>query len=188
MKPYTDCTDAELVRDARRDPDAFAVLYDRYAQRAVGWARRGGVPDADVLDLVGELFAQAWRSRRRFRDPGDGDAAGWLFGIARNLVARYHRRGRMEDSARRRLGLEIESSAAEIDRVEARLSALDGRVELEAALAALPPAQARAVRLRVVDDLNYAEIGTRLSCTPVTARKRVSLGLRTLRAHLNPEA
>ena len=28
---------------------------------------------SDALDLVSELFARAWVSRKRFRDPGDGD-------------------------------------------------------------------------------------------------------------------
>jgi RNA polymerase sigma-70 factor (ECF subfamily) len=118
-------TDAELLRAARRDADAFAELYDRYARRAVGWARRGGVAEPDVVDLAAELFAEAWRSRRRFRDPGDGSAS-----------------------------------------------------ELELAVAGLPPAQATAVRLRIVDELPYDEIASRLSCTPVTARKRAGGGWR----------
>jgi RNA polymerase sigma-70 factor (ECF subfamily) len=188
VSPYSTRTDAELLRAADRDADAFAALYDRYARRAVSWARRGGVPDADVVDLVAELFAQAWRSRRRFRDPGDGDAGGWLHGIARNLIARYHRRGRNETAARRRLGLDRDTGTAELERAAARLDAARGAPAVEAALAALPAGQARAVRLRVVEGLEYAEIAARLSCTPVTARKQVSLGLNALRTTLDLEA
>jgi RNA polymerase sigma-70 factor (ECF subfamily) len=156
-------TDADLIRAADHDADAFAELYDRYVRQAVAWARHGGVQESDVVDVVAELFAQAWRSRRRFRDPGDGGAGAWLRGIARHLIARYHRRGRADDSARRRLA------------------------ELELAVDGLPPAQATAVRLRVVDELPYDEIASRLACTPVTARKHVSLGLRALRNTLDPE-
>ncbi|HWM10549.1 MAG TPA: sigma-70 family RNA polymerase sigma factor [Solirubrobacteraceae bacterium] len=174
-------TDAELLRTARRDADAFAELYDRYAQRAVGWARRGGVAEADVVDLAAELFAEAWRSRRRFRDPGDGSAAAWLHGIARHLIARYHRRARVDDSARRRLGMSLDYAVEQVVQLDG-----DGG-ELELAVAGLPPAQATAVRLRIVDELPYDEIASRLSCTPVTARKHVSLGLRALRNTLDPE-
>lgn len=188
MSSYTTRTDADLLRAADRDADAFAVLYDRYAQRAVAWARRGGVPDADVVDLVAELFAQAWRSRRRFADPGDGSAGGWLHGIARNLIAHYHRRGRNETAARRRLRLDRDAGTADLERAAARLDAARGAPAVEAALDALPAGQARAVRLRVVDGLEYAEIAARLSCTPVTARKQVSLGLNTLRNKLDLEA
>jgi RNA polymerase sigma factor (sigma-70 family) len=181
MERHEDRTDAALIAAAGRDPDAFTELYDRYARHAVAWARRGGVAEPDVVDLVGELFAQAWRSRRRFRDPGDGTAGPWLRAIARHLVARYHRKGRAEDSARRRLGMPVEDAAPPAD------AGLGGRPDLDAALALLPPAQAVAVRLRVVDELAYDEIGSRLSCTPVTARKHVSLGLRALRGSLDRE-
>jgi RNA polymerase sigma factor (sigma-70 family) len=174
-------TDAELLRASRRDPDAFAALYDRYARRAAGWAAYAGVAEADVLDVVAELFAQAWRSRRRFRDPGDGSAAAWLRAIVRHIAAHYHRRGSVETAARKRLDLTVERTAPPGEEPPARLDAAGLGAGLETALAALPPAQATAVRLRVVDELGYAEIGSRLSCTPVTARKHVSLGLRHLR-------
>jgi RNA polymerase sigma factor (sigma-70 family) len=180
-------TDAELVRAADRDADAFAELYDRYARDAVAWARRGGVQEPDVVDVVAELFAQAWRSRRRFRDPGDGGAGAWLHGIARHLIARYHRRGRADDSARRRLGMAVDHSGASLDTAVERLALLDRRDELELAVAGLPPAQAVAVRLRVVDELSYDEIASRLACTPAAARKHVSLGLQALRNTLGSE-
>ncbi len=163
-------------------------LYDRYAMRAAQWAARAGIPAVDVVDVVGELFAQAWRSRRRFRDPGDGSAAAWLRAIVRHIASHYHRRGTVEASARRRLGLTVEHSSSIEDETEFLTPGADAGSELELALAALPPAQAAAVRLRVVDELDYAEIGDRLSCTPVTARKHVSLGLRLLRGTLNQEA
>jgi RNA polymerase sigma factor (sigma-70 family) len=180
-------TDAELIRAADHDADAFAELYDRYARDAVTWARRGGVQEPDVVDVVAELFAQAWRSRRRFRDPGDGGAGAWLHGIGRHLIARYHRRGRADDSARRRLGMDVDHSDALLDTAVDRLALLDRREELELAVASLPPAQATAVRLRVVHELPYAEIASRLACTPATARKHVSLGLQALRHTVDPE-
>lgn len=150
----------------------------RRARRAIGH------PEADVVDVVAELFAQAWRSRSRFRDPGDGSAAAWLYGICRHIAAHHHRSGRVQDAARRRLGLTPDGAGAASGGPEDRIG--DHR-ELEDALAALPPAQATAVRLRVVDELDYAAIGARLSCTPVTARKHVSLGLRRLRRTLEQD-
>jgi RNA polymerase sigma factor (sigma-70 family) len=182
MDRYASRTDADLLDAASRDPDAFVALYDRYARAAARWAIRAGIPEPDAVDVVAELFAQAWRSRRRFRDPGDGSAGAWLYAICRHITAHYHRRGRVQVAARRRLGLDIEAPPAD------PAEALDDRRQLEDALAVLPPAQAAAVRLRVIDELDYAEIGDRLSCTPVTARKHVSLGLRQLRGVLDREA
>ncbi len=46
---------------------------------------------------MAETFAQAFASRRRFRDRGLG-ATGWLYGIARHLLARYFRTGAVDGS------------------------------------------------------------------------------------------
>jgi len=56
--------DAELLAAAKREAEAFGKLYDRYAVQAYGWARRAGLGEADALDLVAELFAQAWNRPR----------------------------------------------------------------------------------------------------------------------------
>jgi RNA polymerase sigma-70 factor (ECF subfamily) len=177
-------TDAELLEAAASDPPAFAELYDRYAEQLYRWARRAGLAQSDALDLVGELFARAWVSRMRFRDPGDGSASRWLFGIARNLVAGYRRSGSVDARARRRLRLQTAAVGDAAEIVDERVDAAARRPALERALAALPDRQRDAVRMRVVDGLDYAEIATRLSCTETTARKWVSLGLRFLRTQM----
>ena len=57
-----------------------------------------------AADLTAETFAAALASRRRF-DPAKGPAIGWLYGIARHKLARTLERGRVEDRARRTLGM-----------------------------------------------------------------------------------
>ena len=176
-------SDAELLAAASRDPEAFGELYDRYAGPAFGWARRAGLREADALDLVAELFAKAWVSRRRFRPPGDGSAAGWLYGIARNLVAAQRRRGRIDQAARRRLGMPLAVESVD-DTVVERVDAAATRRRLDVAMGDLPAAQRAALEMRVVGELAYPELAARLDCTETTARKRVSLGLRFLRDRL----
>jgi DNA-directed RNA polymerase specialized sigma24 family protein len=62
-------TDAELLRDARRDAHAFGELYARQVAAVHDWhARR--IPWA-AADLTAETFARAWLARRRFRDRRD---------------------------------------------------------------------------------------------------------------------
>jgi RNA polymerase sigma-70 factor (ECF subfamily) len=184
MSPRSTRTDAELLAAAATSPDAFGELYDRHAEDLYRWARRAGLTDADALELVSELFARAWVSRGRFRDPGDGGARGWLFGIARNLVAAHRRTARIEARARRRLGIAVDAEADPGDSVPGRLDATADRSALERALDALPAAQRDAVRMRVVDELDYPAIALRLRCTETTARQWVSRGLRLVRAAL----
>jgi RNA polymerase sigma-70 factor, ECF subfamily len=184
MGDYRARTDAELLAAASTEPEAFGELHDRHADAIYRWARRGGLSQADALDLVGESFARAWVGRKRFRDPGDGNAAPWLFGIARNLVATHRRSGQIEARARRRLRVPRVEEPDPSDGVAERVDAFAMRDDLVRALQSLPEPQRHAIRLRVVDGLGYPDIALKLDCTETTARKWVSLGLRFLRARM----
>lgn len=173
-------SDAQLVAAAREDPEAFRCLYDRYAERLHAFfARRTGSRDA-ALDLTAETFAQAWISRRRFRDLAGGSAGPWLFTIARRVLIASVKRRRLEATALERLQVEHRGTAVVPD--ERWLHGLDE--DLAAALDTLPREQRRALELRVVGGLSYAGVAERLGCSPTAARIRVSRGLARLRARL----
>src|ERR1700760_4426670 len=94
--------DEALLRGDARD---FARFYRRREDAVLAFFLRR-VGSADVaLDLTAETFARALDGRRRF-DASLGDAGGWLFGIARNVLASSVKRGRVDDSMRRRLKME----------------------------------------------------------------------------------
>lgn len=97
-------SDVELLRAARADPDAFGDFYRRHAVAVERWIRAHTPDIATAADLTAETFAQALVSLDRFRGKTDESARGWLDGIARNLVRRYHRRGRVELATCQRLG------------------------------------------------------------------------------------
>jgi len=165
-------TDADLLAAARTDATAFRVFYERYAERIYGYhLRRTREPEA-AHDLTAETFAQAWFARRRFRDRAGGTAGPWLFAIARNVLVSSVRRRRLERSACERLGVAVEAQAAPDE------SWLDG---LDDALDDLPSGLGDAIRLRVVDELEYDDVARRLGTTPAAARVRVHRGLNALR-------
>jgi RNA polymerase sigma-70 factor (ECF subfamily) len=171
-------SDAALIAAARTDARAFRELYDRYAERVLGYHLRRTRDEDAAHELTAETFAQAWLVRTRFRDECDGTAGPWLFGIARNVLLMSVRRTRLEAAARERLGLPVAPAPAE----EAWLDGLDE------ALDALPETQREAIRLRVVDDLTYDDVAVALGTTPAAARVRVHRGLSALRARLTKEA
>jgi RNA polymerase sigma-70 factor (ECF subfamily) len=85
-------SDASLVARAKRDPDAFGLLYERHRDRIVRYCfyRLGDWADAE--DAANEVFAGAFVRLGRFDDRGDAFAP-WLFRIAHNeVVDRYRRR------------------------------------------------------------------------------------------------
>jgi len=169
-------TDAELLAEARREPEAFGELYARHVDAVHDWhARR--IPWA-AADLTAETFAQAWLVRRRFRDRRQGTALPWLLGIARNVLRESARRDRIATRARERLGLPLDLAAEEeYEAVEERLSP---RSELARSMAELPDRERRALELRVVDGLPYAAVADTLGIRPAAARLRVSRALRRL--------
>jgi RNA polymerase sigma-70 factor (ECF subfamily) len=174
-------TDAELILASRRDPRAFRALYDRWAERLLAYFYRR-VLDAEVAaDLLAETFAVAYERRGRFRDRGEPGAA-WLYGIAAKELSHWFRRQEVERRALRRLGVAVPALDDEsIARIEALIDMDAHRAALAGALARMSAGERSAVELRVVGELDYGEIASRLSCTPAAARVRVHRGL----AHLN---
>jgi RNA polymerase sigma-70 factor (ECF subfamily) len=170
--------DRELLRAG--DGDAFAVLYDRHVGAVFAWARRRAGDHA--ADLTAETFARAWMSRRRFREHPSGTARPWLLGIAANVLHDSLRKRCIEDRARVRLGLpERLMMDSELEAVDDRLSLPEAVIQ---ALDGLPEAEQTLLRLRAVEERPYAEIASRLGCTPQAARLRVSRLLRQLQLTL----
>jgi RNA polymerase sigma-70 factor (ECF subfamily) len=171
---FSKASDAELFRAG--DADAFAEIYDRYVRQVFGWARaRAG---EHAADLTAEVFARAWLSRGRFRTRDGAPALPWLLGIAQKVLRDSLRRRRVEDSARRRLGLpRTFAPDGEIERVDERLSLPDSAQD---AFSSLPERDRELMRLRVVEERPYSEIAVRMRCTPQAARLRVSRVLRQL--------
>jgi RNA polymerase sigma factor (sigma-70 family) len=172
--------DDELLRRARTEADAFGLFFDRYAARVHRYFARAVGNQVVATDLTAETFAQALVSLERFRGRGSDSAAAWLFGIARRVLLRSLRDQRREAGARRRLQIPVAVGAWEETQSDARLDGAALGRALAGALASLTAGQAAAVRLRVIEQLEYAEVGRALGCSSVAARIRVSRGLRVL--------
>ncbi len=127
-----------------------------------------------AADLAAETFAVALVAARKYR--GDGaPASAWLVGIARNTLFASLRRSRVEDRARRRLGMEpIELD----DELLARIERIGGDSRVETLLGA---ADARAVRRRAGAGARRSRTTPRsrlrLRCSESVIRQRVHRGL-----------
>jgi RNA polymerase sigma factor (sigma-70 family) len=170
--------DDELLALTPRRPEAFAVFYRRHERVVLAYLmRRTGDPEL-AADLAAETFAAALLGVRRF-DARRGPALAWTFGIAQHKLLRAVEKGRVEDRARRKLGLPpllLEDEALE------RVERLAGDARVEELLRRLPAAQAEAVRARVIDEHPYGRIAAAVRCSESVIRQRVSRGLATLRA------
>lgn len=172
-------SDAQLLRAARRgDVDAFDVFYRRYNRLLASYLRRRSASAELAADLMAEAFAAALVMVARDRDIPD-DPAAWIFAVARNKLADSQRRGVVEDRARRLLELE---PVVLDDEDLRRIDSLGTAVGVEELLHVLPRSQRDAVKARVLDEREYADIAKELRCSDLVVRKRVSRGLATLRS------
>jgi RNA polymerase sigma factor (sigma-70 family) len=163
------------------DREAFAELYRTYLPLVLRWCLRATGDRELAADLSSEVFAEALVKCGRYR-PELGSVGAWLLGIAANKLRESRRRKRIEDSARRKLGLEPEAfTDADLELVD-ELVGMDDR--LEALTQQLPVELREAVVARIIHERSYEEIAVDLRCSKSLVRQRVSRGLRTLRSDL----
>jgi RNA polymerase sigma factor (sigma-70 family) len=174
--------DADLVaRIAAGDKAAFDAIYDRYLPLVLRWSLRETGNREVAADLAAETFAAALIASPRYRSR-KGSVGTWLLGIARNKLRESRRSKRIEDSARRRIGLDsVTFAETDFERVDELVSIDPAVLGL---LETLSPALRDAVSQHVIQERSYEEIAQELSCSESVVRQRVSRGLRALRSEL----
>ena len=174
--------DTELLRRASRgDGEAYEAYYRRHVAVIHAWfLRRTGEREV-AEDLAAETFAVALCGVRRFRGEHDRAAAAWLYAIAGHELGRFLQQRRAGDACRRALGILLERDGAS-DLALPATADLDE--QLERALQSLPSEQQRVIRLRVLLELDYDDVGRELACSPATARQRMARALGQLRRRL----
>jgi RNA polymerase sigma-70 factor, ECF subfamily len=171
--------DHELVRAAQKgERDALDRLLRRHYERVYAVCRRITGNDADAADASQEAMVAAVRGLARF----DHRAAfsTWIYRIATNASLDELRRRR-----RRPVPDNSESGLEQLDpNSTSRFEALGDRLQLDAAIAALPPDFRAAVVLRDVADLDYEEIATVLDVPIGTVKSRIARARSALAASL----
>lgn len=77
------------LASAKPTPLDTEAVFRAHGAEVSRWVRALAGPDADVEDLVQEVFIAVHRARSGFR--GDSALTTWLFGITNNLVKRHRR-------------------------------------------------------------------------------------------------
>jgi RNA polymerase sigma-70 factor, ECF subfamily len=173
-------SDSELLTVSATEPGAFAVLYRRHAEDLLRYFARRTLDPESAAELTAETFAQAFASRKTYRDTGANGVA-WIYGVARHQLSRFFRSGRVDAAARRRLGMpERDLPPADYERIEDLVDFEPIRGAIADALETLREDHREALRFRVIEGLSYPEVARRLRCSEDNARQRVSRGLRRL--------
>ena len=185
----TETSAAELVwvdRIRAGDVDAFEALYRKYWQPLYAFAFRYVRSKEDAEEVVQDVFFRIWRGR-----------ADWVpAGAVRNYVycaVRNAARDRLERAAvARRWGGRGAGGhvgqAATAAAIQSELEAAELVAAVQRALDELPPKRSAVCKLRLIDELSYAQIADRLGIREKTVETQLARGLKFLRDRIRPGA
>jgi RNA polymerase sigma-70 factor (ECF subfamily) len=156
-KKLPQLSDKDVLRFAADgDSEAFGELYDRYVNRIYTYIyyRTGNQHDAE--DLTARVFYRAMRHITNYQDRGLPLSA-WLYRIAHNLVANWHR----DNSRRKEIPLDDGYNLTQQSGVhpESALEKTEEREELLRVIRGLPEERQQLIVLKFVEHLSNAEIG-----------------------------
>ena len=177
-------SDTELVDLAKAgDKDAFGELYERYLDKIYSYVyyRMGNHHDAE--DLTARVFFRAMAHIENYTERGVPFQA-WLYRIAHNLVANWHR-----DRGRRKVIPLDEFLAASLksDAPDAQAEDKEERDALREAIRRLPEERQQLLLLKFVEHLSNAEIGEIMNRTEGAIKSLYHRTLLALRDELESQ-
>jgi RNA polymerase sigma-70 factor (ECF subfamily) len=163
-------TDGDLIRRvARRDANAFEMLYRRYARPVFGLALRRLGDRMRAEDAVQEAFAAVWRSAKTYK-PERGAGAPWLYAVARNAIV-DRSRSRAEPPG------EAPDTPASEPGPEERTEAAYVSWRVHRALEDLPQKERDVIELAYYGGLSQSEVADFLGIPLGTVKTRTRAGL-----------
>ncbi|HTC81644.1 MAG TPA: sigma-70 family RNA polymerase sigma factor [Acidimicrobiia bacterium] len=166
------------------DPDATRAFLQRFRGRVYGLAVAMLHDRAVAEDVAQEVFVRAWRHGPSY-DPRLGTVSNWLLRITRNLALDRLRRRRKEIEIIDPDILESLVTSTRPSAVEDAAITSDMAAAVTAALAQVPPEQRRALILAAYYGRTAEEISASEGIPLGTAKTRILLGLRKVRALLD---
>ena len=166
----------ELVRLARQgDADAFRALYEAHVGRVFALCLRLAGERGQAEELTQDVFVRVWRQLDSFR--GESAFGTWLHRVAVNeVLGRFRARGRRSRH----------ETAEDLDQYDPP-AARGGPppIDLEAAIARLPPGARQVFVLYDVEGFRHEEIATLTGIAIGTSKAQLHRARRLLRESLD---
>ena len=165
---------ADVALAASGDQRAFERLYRLHVARIHSLARRMVAGDGDPDELTQDIFVRAWERLGTYR--GEAAFSTWLHRLAVNAILNWRR---SEAGARGRI-----EEGADAELIAGRPPASGEGLDLENAIAKLPPGARQVFVLHDVEGFKHEEIATMTGVTPGTSKAQLHRARMLLRAHL----
>lgn len=159
----------------------MSELYDKHSEELLRYLL-GRVDDPQAaIDIVGETFARALKSRSKFRGESLDDARGWIFGIAKNVTLGYYKKGVVERKTMQKLEFDRVLVGEEPEPTVPEMTDAEVRSLIESTLGQIKPEYREAITMRYLNGREYPEIARDLNVTEEVIRARISRGLKQMR-------
>ncbi len=180
---YKELEDTDLVELSKQDQEAFGALYERYVKKIYSYIYYRTSNSHDAEDLTSRVFFRAMSHIENYVDKGLPFQA-WLYRIAHNLVANWHR-----DKGRRKIIPldEFVADGLKTDAPEDETEADEEREGLLRAIKRLPADRQQLLYLKFVDHKSNAEIGETLNRSEGAIKSLYHRTLTALRDELDSQ-
>jgi RNA polymerase sigma-70 factor (ECF subfamily) len=167
-----------LIESARHEPEAFAVLYQRYLPRVYRYLylRLGNQHDSE--DIASQVFIETLEGLRRHRYKENGCFPAWLFTIVRR---------RLVDFQRQRVPISLEEHPSSDPDLLDRIQSDEDLERLSLLLADLDEEKQELLRLRFAAELSFAEIAALENQSEAAVKMTVYRAIDWLRKHWETE-
>jgi RNA polymerase sigma-70 factor, ECF subfamily len=178
---------ALVAHIADRDSAALDEVYRRYSRSVYSLAYRVLNDSTAAEDVVQEVFLKLWRQPESY-NPERGSLGPWLLSVTHNRGIDVLRRRRVRDEYQLPETLEFEDIVVDQGADPSDLASLrESGDAIRRALAQIPFAQRQAIEMAFFQGKTHAEISAELGEPLGTAKTRIRLGMRKLRALLEKE-
>ena len=172
----------DLIKAAQSgDEAAFEQLYIEFYEPILRFIAFRVPTGDDAEDLAQTVFMRFYNNIKNWRDQGYSPLA-YVFTIARSVVADYYRKNRIKpvSNSEEILPLLMDNSAKPDEIMQS-----NQEVErIMQSLGRLPQNYQEVISLRLIQELDYADIAQMLNKTEVNIRKLYSRGIQKLQAQL----
>lgn len=155
--------------------DGASVLFERYQVRLYNFFLRLGYERVASEDLTQNVFERLLKYRQSYRN--ETAFQSWIFQIARNVSADFHKKNRLKLSDFN--GLDIITGSDES--VLHQIQEVENIETLHQAMAKLPDDQREILVLTRFQNLKYSEVANILGCTESNAKVKAHRAIKQLR-------
>lgn len=181
MEPELAQNDSDAVLLVRRaqadDRAAFDALYGHHVGRVYAVCLRMSASRSEAERLTQDVFVRAWQRLKSFR--GESAFASWLYRLAVNVVLEDGRR-----NSRRTARVAVLPDPDQLEHMQGKTSHDDERMDLERAIATLPPGARAVLVLHDIEGYKHEEIARMTGTAVGTVKAQLHRARRLLRERL----